>query len=106
MSIEIQRNVASTVYIFTPQTSWALFTFSNTGDIFLQSDWGSYTHRFRAFSGDIETFLKGLSVEYFVNKLSMQDVNQKPTTYQQKEILTILVERFIYALNNENISKT
>lgn len=101
MTIEIQKNVASTVYIHTPETSWALFTYSQTGDIFLSSDWGSFTHRFKSFGNNIERFLIGLEVEYFVGKLSIADANQQKTHSKQKEILTLLVGHFIEALKNQ-----
>jgi hypothetical protein len=103
MTIDIQRNVASTVYIHTPETSWALFVFSPNGDLFLSSDWGSYTNRWRGFGEDFEKFLIGLDVEYFVKKLAIQDANQHRTSTKQKEILTILVGHFIHALKNDLI---
>lgn len=101
MTIEIQRNIASTVYINTPETSWALFVITTNGDLFLSSDWGSYTHRWRGFGNNFDSFLKGLDVEYFVGKLSKPDVNQHRTNSKQKEILTLLVGHFIEALKNE-----
>ena len=102
MTIEIKKNIASTVYIHTPETSWALFMYNQDGDLFLSSDWGSYTHRWRAFGNvTFEHFLKGLSVEYFVGKLSIADANQQRTHNKQKEILTLLVGHFIEALKNE-----
>lgn len=101
MTIEIKKNIASTVYINTPETSWALFTYSITGDIFLSSDWGSYTHRFRSFGDNIEAFITGLEVEYFVNKLSCLDANQQKVHSKQKEVLTLLVGNFIEALKNQ-----
>lgn len=103
MTVEIKKNVATTVYIHTEKTSWALFVYDIDGNIFLQSDWGSYTHRFRGFGNDIEEFLKGISVEYFVGKLSMQDVNQTRTNKQQKEILALLIGHFIQALKDNFI---
>jgi hypothetical protein len=101
MTIEIKKNIASTVYINTPETSWALFMYNQDGDLFLSSDWGSYTNRWRGFGDDFETFLKGLSVEYFVGKLSITDANQQRTHSKQKEILTLLVGHFIEALKNQ-----
>lgn len=101
MTIENKRNYASTVYINTPETSWALFMYSPNGDLFLSSDWGSYTNRWRGFNTDFETFLKGLSVEYFVSKLSISDANQLKTSEKQQEILTLLVGHFITTLNNQ-----
>jgi hypothetical protein len=101
MQIEITKNIASTIYIHTPETSWALFMYSPTGDLFLSSDWGSYTHRWKGFGDNFEHFLKGLSVEYFVDKLSKPDVNQHKPHSKQKEILTLLVGHFIEALKNQ-----
>jgi hypothetical protein len=106
MTIEIKKNIASTVYIHTPETSWALFMYDQTGNLFLSSDWGSYTHRWTAFEADFETFLKGLSVEYFVGKLSITDANQHKTHSRQKEILTLLVGHFITALKNQKVAET
>lgn len=105
MTIEIKKNIASSVYIHTPETSWALFWFTLDGDLLLQSDWGTYTHRWRGFGDDFEKFLKGLSAEYFVGKLSIQDVNQTRTHNKQKEILTLLVGHFITALKNQEPEK-
>jgi hypothetical protein len=106
MQIEIKKNIASTVYINTPETGWALFTYSHTGDLFLASDWGSYTHRFRSFGDNIERFLIGLEVEYFVGKLSKPDVNQHKPHSKQKEVLKLLVGHFIEALKNQPIEET
>jgi hypothetical protein len=105
MTIEIQKNIASTVYIHTEETSWALFWFTPAGDLLLSSDWGTYTHRWRGFGDDFEKFLKGLDVEYFVGKLSKQDVNQTRTHEKQKEILRLLFGHFITALKNQEPDK-
>lgn len=104
-TIEIKKNIASTVYINTPETSWALFCFTPNGDLLLQSDWGTYTHRWRGFGDDFEKFLKGLSVDYFVGKLSIQDVNQTRTHEKQKEILSLLFVHFIAALETQQPDK-
>lgn len=105
MTIEIKKNIASSVYINTPETSWALFWFSTDGDLLLQSDWGTYTHRWRGFGDDFEKFLKGLDVEYFVGKLSKQDVNQTRTHEKQKQILRLLFVHFIAALETQEPEK-
>jgi hypothetical protein len=107
MTIEIKKNIASTVYINTPETSWALFMYNEVGDLFLSSDWGSYTHRWRGFGKDtFEHFLKGLEIEYFVRKLSIPDANQQRTHSKQKEILTLLVGHFIQALKDNEPTGT
>lgn len=100
-TIEIQRNIGTTIYINTPETSWALFVITANGDLFLSSDWGSYTHRWRGFGDDFERFLTGLDVEYFVGKLSKPDVNQNRPHAKQIAVLTLLVNHFIEALKNE-----
>lgn len=105
MTIEIKKNNASTVYINTPETSWALFCFTPNGDLLLQSDWGTYTHRWRGFGDDFEKFLKGLDVGYFVGKLSIQDVNQTRTHEKQKEILRLLFVHFIASLETQQPEK-
>lgn len=105
MTIEIKKNIAHSVYIHTPETSWALFWFTSDGDLLLQSDWGTYTHRWRVFGDDFEKFLKGLDVEYFVGKLSRQDVNQTRTHEKQKEILRLLFVHFIAALQTQQLDK-
>lgn len=101
IELEIKKNNASTVYINTLETSWAIFTYSSIGDLFLASDWGSYTCRFSGFGEDLDSFLKGLEVEYLVEKLSKPDVNQHKPHSKQKEILTLLVGHFIEALKNQ-----
>lgn len=103
MTVQIKKNYASTVYINTPETRWALFTYSPNGDLFLSSDWGTYTHRWRGFGDNFEQFLKGLDVEYFVGKLSIPDANQNRTHSKQKEILAILFGHFIEALKNQPV---
>ena len=105
MTIEIKKNIAHSVYIHTPETSWALFWFTPDGDLLLQSDWGTYTNRWRGYGDDFEKFLKGLDVEYFVGKLSKQDVNQTKTHEKQKEILGLLFKHFITALENQEPEK-
>jgi hypothetical protein len=101
MKTGFKKNTASTFYIDTPETSWAVFTYSSNGDLVLASDWGTYTCRWRAFGDDFEQFLTGLTSEYFVGKLSIPDANQQKTHSKQKEILTILVDNFMEALRNQ-----
>ncbi|MFV5696666.1 hypothetical protein ACM55G_14650 [Flavobacterium sp. LB3P122] len=105
MTIEIKKNIASTVFIHTPETSWALFWFTPKGDLVLQSDWGTYTHNWRSFGGDFEKFLKSLDVEYFVGKLSTQYVNQTRTHEKQKEILRLLFVHFKAVLETQEPEK-
>jgi len=102
-TISIERNVASTVYINTPETSWALFIINPNGDLFLTADWGVYTYRWRGYGENFEKFLIGLEPQYFVGKMSMPSVNQHATSYKQQEILTLLFTHLIFALKNEAI---
>lgn len=103
---KVEKNTSSTVYINTPKTSWAIFMYTPKGDLFLSSDWGTYSHQWRSFGGDFEDFLKGLGVGYFVGKLSTPDINQKRISKMQQEILTLLVEHFINALKNQEPEKS
>lgn len=100
---KVEKNTSSTIYINTPKTSWAIFMYTPKGDLFLSSDWGTYSHQWRAFSGDFEDFLKGLEVGYFVGKLSNPDINQKRISKMQIEILTLLVAYFLEVLKTEDL---
>jgi hypothetical protein len=102
-TITIERNVASTVYINTTETGWALFIINPIGDLVLTSDWGTYSNRWRGFGENFEEFLKGLDPDYFVGKMSRPDVNQYPTSTKQLEILKLLFTHLVFALKNEAI---
>lgn len=74
-----QRNESLAVsfkYIFEP-AGWAIFTFNNsTGELFIQSDWGNYTHRWIPDpqclgAADLEHFFVKAGANYLAEKLGV-----------------------------------
>lgn len=96
MTLELEKNSASTVFIDTDETSFATFCYTKKGELFLNSDWGNYFYSWRAFQGEFETFLKGLNLDYLVSKLESN--RESRLSRKQKEVLTKLCELFIKTL--------
>lgn len=100
MEIKFFRGNASTVNISSQETSWAVFTFNDQGDLFLSSDWGLYHHRWEYYEGNFEEYLKKLEPNYLADKLSITTVNQSRISSKQREILGLLVTHFLDFLKN------
>jgi len=101
MEIKYFKDNASTVVINSPETSWAIFVYTDNGDLFLSSDWGLYQYSWRSFNGSFSDFLKTLEVGYIVGKLSTTTINQTRTTTKQTEMLTKLVREFLAFINSK-----
>lgn len=100
MTIEIEKNCATTVFINTSETSFATFCYTKKGDFFLNSDWGNYFYSWRSFGDDFEKFLKGLEIGYLTNKLA-SGFNQYPVEGRRLEVLIKLLELFLKTLNEQ-----
>lgn len=105
MTIEIEKDNASTVFINTQETSWATFCYTKKGDLFLNSDWGNYFYSWRSFGNDFEKFLKGLEIGYLFSKMA-SSFTQYRVEDKRAEILIKLLELFQTALNNSDQSET
>lgn len=100
MTIEIEKNTASTVFINTEETSFATFCYTKKGDLFLNSDWGNYFYSWRSFGDDFEKFISGLDVGYLTNKLAT-GFTQYPVEGRRLDVLIKLSGLFILTLKKE-----
>lgn len=66
--IKVKRESAQTVYISHPDYSYGIFCFNESGDLFLNSDWGMYGYAWRHYGGDFKKFLSGLNAPYVYDK--------------------------------------
>lgn len=104
MTIQIEKNSASTVHIDTPETSWATFYYSKKGDLFLNSDWGNYFYSWRSFGEDFEKFLKGLEIGYLYSKMA-SSFSQFPVEGRRAEVLESLLLIFTKALQEDQVTE-
>lgn len=100
MTIEIEKNNASTVFIKTEETSWATFWYNDKGDLFLNSDWGNYFYSWRSFGDDFEKFLKGLELGYLYGKMA-SSFTQYPVEGRRSDVLKKLLGLFLISLNKQ-----
>ena len=109
MTIEIEKNTASTVFINSEETSFATFCYTKKGDLFLNSDWGNYFYSWRSFGDDFEKFLSGLELGYLTQKMA-SGITQYPVEGKRLDVLIKLLGLFILTLkkdieNNNHLNK-
>lgn len=103
----IKKASAETIHIVHQEQSWAKFTFSEIGDLHVNSDWGFYSFSWAAFECDpkepFKKFLATVNAEYIVGKLASNYLNQtmKRLGNRKEEALTVLVQCFIDELKTE-----
>lgn len=56
-------------YIRHEKYSWALFAITPKGDLFINSDWGTFGFAWRAFGADFKKFLCQMGGDYLIGKL-------------------------------------
>lgn len=100
---KVRQDNAETIYINDVQHSYGIFCFNSGGDLFLNSDWGSYSYAWRAYGDDFRKFLAGTNADYIVGKFETNylEVTGKKMPKHRKENVTVLVTNFISVLQNK-----
>ena len=102
MNAKIIKESATTVYVHSEDTSYGIFCFNNSGDLFVNSDWGFYGYAWRHYSGSFIDFLSGCNAEYIVGKFEINygQTNKSRMMPIRKEKVTLLVKEFLLALKS------
>jgi len=100
MNIEIKvvENSATTVYVSHPTSSYGIFCYTDTGDLFVNSDWGFYGFAWRHIGNStFKEFLAQTNAEYIVGKFEInhREVSRKKMPAHRIKNLTVLVQEFI-----------
>ena len=100
----IRTESATTVYIDHTEASYGIFCFNQTGDLFLNADWGFYGFSWRAYQGDFKDFLKKCDADYITKKLGMNfNTNASRDNRfggKREKNVRLLVEVFLTELRN------
>lgn len=91
-----------TIRIDHPQASYGIFSFNESGDLFLMSDWGNYCYSWRAFGEDFYEFLSTLQADYLLGKFetSHRQNYQKEIQPKTKVMVTFLIQAFLVEITN------
>lgn len=94
---------AKNIYFSTEESSWASFTFSDSGDLNILSDWGFYSFAWRSFGNGFEEFLRSSNADYIFQKLisNCQQWAVRPSKMQKQHLLNN-IETFIQILKSNN----
>lgn len=96
--IKVVSESAETVYISHPESSYGIFCYNQSGDLFLNSDWGMYGYAWRHI-GDktFKQFLSGTNADYIVGKfwINYNMANRKKIPPNWEKNLIVLVNEFI-----------
>lgn len=95
--VTLIKNDASTLYIDHPNASYGNFCFNSKGDLFLNSDWGTYGYAWRAFGDDFVKFIGNSNPDYIVGKfeINYRELTQKKLPKFREEKVLILVAELI-----------
>lgn len=94
--VKLISEPAETVYINTPNDSYGIFCFNSKGDLFLNSDWGSYCYAWRAMGEGLTTkqFLAGCNPHYIADKfyinLNGQTAKKDYEKYRKSHVIVLL----------------
>ncbi|GGH28428.1 hypothetical protein FAZ19_19825 [Sphingobacterium alkalisoli] len=96
MKIKIKEDVATVITVLHPKLSYATFSFTNDGILFVDSDWGFYGHRWPNPGIPMKDFLISINEEYFINKLEINHFNEtgKKIVNTRKKALSELFKEF------------
>lgn len=98
----IRVDSATTMYINHPEASYGIFCFNQTGDLFLNSDWGFYGFSWRAFDGSFKQFLMKCDQYYITHKFAINyNQNKKSKDWlggKREQAVVKLVELFLTEL--------
>lgn len=104
VEVKIIKDNAETIYIRHPESSYGIFCYNSTGDLFLNSDYGMYGFAWRSYGADrpFKEFLKSLNTDYVFGKFQSNNymTNKKKISKFTEKHLCNLIEEFIKALNN------
>ena len=103
MDVIINKYPAETVYIRDPETSYAIFCFNNVGDLFVNSDYGSYNYAWRNYGEDFKKFLSETNAEYIINKfeINFRNTSGKKIPKYWHDCVLNLIRIFISHLQTE-----
>lgn len=99
----VTETAATTIGIDTKESSWGVFCFNPLGDLFLNSDWGSFVCSFRSFGpGEFRSFLASVNAEYLVTKFSSNyhNISGKKLSTSKESHLMVLTNTFINHLKD------
>lgn len=74
----VTKDMAETIRIDHPTSSYGIFCFNSLGDLFLNCDYGFYGYAWRAFGEDFRKFLAQTNADYIVNKFFINWNNEWP----------------------------
>lgn len=101
----VKSEKAQTWYISHPKYSYGIFCFNDSGDLFLNSDWGMYGFAWRSFGEDFKEFLSGTNAGYIVGKFdsNIRYIKSSGMPKHCVKPVTELVNAFIQALKEQNL---
>jgi len=70
----MERQSAESFYLRHEKYSWALFCITEKGDLFINSDWGTFGTAWRSFGADFKEFLISINTDYLIGNLE-QNIN-------------------------------
>lgn len=62
----METQKAESFYLRHPQFSWALICITEKGDLFINSDWGTFGTAWRSFGTDFKAFLISINTDYLI----------------------------------------
>jgi len=103
MEITFIKDSAETIYINHPNASYGIFCFNTKGDLFVNSDYGSYSYAWRSFKNDFKEFLSNINSDYMIGKfeINLRAMTNKGIPKYWKENLKILCDSFIDFLKED-----
>lgn len=81
--IKLVPEPAETLYVSHPESSYGIFCFNSSGDLFLNSDWGFYGFGWRSYGKNFKEFIAGTNSDYIVGKF---EINYYSTGGGRKKI--------------------
>lgn len=102
IEVKIKTEKAQTWYISHPKFSYGIFCLNDSGDLFLNSDWGMYGFAWRSYGDDFKEFLAQTNADYIVGKFdtNMRYLHSKGMPKHCVKPVTELVNAFIQALKS------
>lgn len=110
-SIEVKHNseIAETLYVSHPTSSYGIFCFNSGGDLFLNSDWGFYGFAWRAYGKDFKGFLGQCNSDYIVGKfeINYREVNngKKMPAHRVSNVKVLVDELIKFCKENPNTTQ-
>lgn len=103
METTITKDPCDQYYIATHNNSWATFTISLKGDMFIHTDSGYYCHNWRVFGDSFKQFIIELEPDYFLAKIKSYSAlhEKKAMNKKQEEALVIFLKELQKELQAE-----